>query len=105
MVARLQLDAAEHRPLVQAVAREVLLQLREATAELGDRVAYSEAEAAEMLGLLERQLADERRRGRIAASSIVGRRIRYLREDLVRYMLDRRIGRNQDTEPPTESIN
>jgi hypothetical protein len=35
-------------------------------------------------------LRDERRRGRIHASQIVGRRIRYTREDLMNYLIARR---------------
>jgi hypothetical protein len=42
------------------------------------------------LGLHVHQLRDERRRGRIQASQIVGRRIRYLRADLERYLAERR---------------
>ena len=46
-------------------------------------MAYSEEEAARLLGLNSHQLRDERRRGRTAASQFVGRQIRYLREDLI----------------------
>jgi hypothetical protein len=57
----------------------------------GERLAYSEPEAARMLGLEEHVLRDERRRGRISASKIVGRRIRYTREDLTDYLASRRV--------------
>jgi hypothetical protein len=79
------------RSFVRAVVVEVL------AAQAGDRpslpsgrLAYSEPEAAALLGLAPWVLRDERRRGRIAASSVVGRRIRYLRSDLERYLADRR---------------
>jgi hypothetical protein len=39
-----------------------------------------------LLGLEAHQLRDERRRGRIAASRIVNRSIRYLRSDLMDYL-------------------
>ena len=82
------------RPLVQAVVAEVLGQLDAARATLGpggDRLAYGEAEAARMIGLHVHQLRDERLRGRIAASKIVGGRIAYRREDLVEYLMSRRV--------------
>jgi hypothetical protein len=37
------------------------------------------------------QLRDERLRGRIGASQIVGRRWRYTRDDLLRYLQSRRV--------------
>jgi hypothetical protein len=57
----------------------------------GDRLAYSEEQAAELLGLRVHQLRDERRRKKISASAIVGRRIRYQRQDLEKYLRDRQI--------------
>ena len=59
-------------------------------ARLGDRLAFDEPTAARLLSLEPHQLRDERLRGRITASTIVGRRIRYLREDLLAYL-----GRNR----------
>jgi hypothetical protein len=87
----LQLDPAALRPLIEAVVSETLARLEEARGRLDDRLAFSEEEAARLLGLHPHQLRDERRRGRIQASSIVGRRTRYLREDLLRYLLGRRV--------------
>src|SRR5262245_22421943 len=86
----LHLDSEALRPLVRAIAAEVVAELEKSRAALGDRLAYSEDEAARLLGLDSWQLRDERRRGRIKASSIVGRRIRYAREDLTAYLLGRR---------------
>src|SRR5438309_220695 len=77
-------DPAALRPLIQSVVTEVVVQLEADRAKLNGRLAYSEPEAAELLGLEPHQLRDERRRGRIAASVIVGRRIRYTPEDLGR---------------------
>ena len=74
------------RPLVATIVTEALTQLRADEAALGDQLAFSEPKAARLLELEPHQLRDERLRGRIAASQIVGRRIRYLRADLVEYL-------------------
>jgi hypothetical protein len=75
------------RPLVRQVVEEVLTALEADRAKLGDnRLAWSEAEAARLIGLNVHQLRDERLRGRIRSSSIVGRRIRYTRQDLLDYL-------------------
>jgi hypothetical protein len=79
------------RPLVAAVVEETLAQLEAARAAVPERLAYSEAEAARLLGLQPHQLRDERRRGRIGASTVVGKRIRYTRDDLVSYLMSRRV--------------
>jgi hypothetical protein len=86
----LQLDPDVLKPLIEQLAVELLARLETERAKLEGRIAYSEAEAARLLGLERHQLRDERLRDRIKASQIVGSRIRYLREDLVAYMLTRR---------------
>jgi hypothetical protein len=78
------------RPLVEQVVAEVLARLDAARPHLDGRLAFSEEEAARLLGLQPHVLRDERLRGRIAASTIVGRRVRYTREDLVSYLVQRR---------------
>jgi hypothetical protein len=88
--ASLALDAEVLKPLISAVVAEVLAAIGADKAKLGDRLSYSVAEAARLLGLHTHQLRDERLRGRIAASKIVGGRIAYQREDLIRYLTDRR---------------
>jgi len=75
------------RPLIAEVVEQTLVRLDATRAALPDRLAFSEPEAARLIGLNSHQLRDERLRGRIAASQIVGKRVRYLREDLVAYML------------------
>jgi hypothetical protein len=72
------------------VVREALAQLEAARAAVPERLAYSEQEAARLIGLEPHQLRDERRRGRISASTVVGKRIRYTRDDLVNYLMSRR---------------
>lgn len=76
------------RRLVSETVAETLRQTRELDAA-GD--VLTEDEAAEILRLEPHQLADERRRGRISASRITGRRIRYLRQDVLDYLLSRRV--------------
>jgi hypothetical protein len=86
------LDAAHLRSLVEIVVAEALRQLEAERQQVnGDVLAYGEPEAARLLGLEEHVLRDERRRGRIVASKIVGRRIRYMRSDLVTYLAGRRV--------------
>src|SRR5262245_10696001 len=83
------------KPLIDAAVAEALERFRQELEQRGlinGRLAVSEPEAAALLGLEPHQLRDERRRGRITASAIVGKRIRYTREDLVGYLSGRRIG-------------
>ena len=87
---KLDIDPDELRPVIEAVVTATIAKLEVQREVLNDKLAYSEYEAAQLIGLTERQLADERRRGRIKASSIVGRRIRYLKSDLIGYLLSRR---------------
>jgi hypothetical protein len=89
---RLAFDPGALRPLIVEVVREVLGQVEAARATVPDRLAFSEPEAARLLGLAYHQLRDERRRGKIAASQVVGRRIRYTRDDLVAYLAARPTG-------------
>ena len=80
------LDADALRPVIEAAVTETMARIRADEAALGDQLAFSEPKAARLLELEPHQLRDERLRGRIAASQIVGRRIRYLRADLVEYL-------------------
>src|SRR5262249_20324461 len=79
----LAVNPAALEPLITATVLKTLERFQSDQARLGDRLAYSEPEAARLLGLLPHQLRDERLRGRIAASQVVGRRVRYLRQDLL----------------------
>jgi hypothetical protein len=80
--------------LVRRLVAEAVANLESQRQRLPDRLAFSEAEAARLLGLNPHQLRDERRRGRIEASEVVGRRIRYLREDLMAYLMRHRSERD-----------
>jgi hypothetical protein len=89
---KLELGTEALRPLVEEVVRAVMAEVHNVhTNKRADgRLAYSESEAAAMLGLQRHQLRDERLRGRIASSTVMGGRIRYLPEDLEAYLLSRR---------------
>jgi len=87
-----QLNAEQLRPLIATVVAEVLRQLDADQHRLnGDVLAYDEPTAARLLGLEEHVLRDERRRKRITASKIVGRRVRYQKADLIAYLAERRV--------------
>jgi hypothetical protein len=77
--------------LVRQVVVEVLAALEADRHHLDGKLAFGEAEAARLLSLHSHQLRDERRRGRIAASVGPGRKILYRREDLLGYLLARRV--------------
>jgi hypothetical protein len=83
----LAIDAQALRPLIA----EVLAALESERSRLpGDRLAFSEAEAARMLGLHVHQLRDARLRHEIEASVGPGKKILYRREDLLAYLASRR---------------
>jgi len=84
------------RDFIKAVVSETLGELERAGPPNG-RIAFSEPEAAALIGLLPHQLRDERLRGRIEASQVVGRRVRYLRADLLEYLAR---GRQADSPRP-----
>lgn len=87
----LSIDRAGLKALVKLVVAEVLADREQCRQALPDgRLAWSEAEAARLLGMAQHQLRDERRRGRIGASQIAGKRIRYTRADLEAYLGSRR---------------
>jgi hypothetical protein len=87
----LLLEPSLLRPLIQEIVAEVLAALEEDRANVPDKLAYSEAESARLISLNVHQLRDMRLRGEITASRIVGGRIRYTRQDLVNYLLERRV--------------
>jgi hypothetical protein len=88
---QLHFDPGTLRPLIQAVVAEALAQLEADRARVGgDKLCYSEAEAAALLSLHEHQLRDERRRGRVQASVGPGRKILYGKTDLLAYLASRR---------------
>jgi hypothetical protein len=88
----LQIDAEAMRPIISAVVAETLAQLRADEAMLNGKLAYSEAEAAGLLGYRVHQLRDERLRGRVSASVGPRGRILYAKSDILAYLAARRWG-------------
>jgi hypothetical protein len=85
-----QVDQGPLEALVRRLVAEAVQELDSHRDRLDGKLAFSEAEAARLLSLNPHQLRDERRRGRISSSEIVGRRIRYTRDDLVNYLMQHR---------------
>jgi len=82
----MQLSPSDLRPLVEAVVAEVVSQLQASEAMLGrDRLAYTEPEAAKLLGVRSHVMRDARLRGEIVATR-VGGRIAYERSELLAYL-------------------
>ncbi len=78
-------DLPELRPLIAAIVSETIDQRQAVEAQLGDRLAYSEAEAAALLGLKQHQLRDARLRGEIDVRRI-GSGYRYSRSQLLAFV-------------------
>lgn len=81
---RIDFDRDDIKPIIEACLAELL-------DRFGDpaRVSYPEPEAARLLGVDQVTLADERRRGRVAAAKI-GRSWHYTRAELVSFFERRR---------------
>jgi len=77
--------AEELRPLVEVVVSEVLHRLEQNRERTADRLSYTEAEAASLLGIERHVLRDCRLRGEITGRK-VGKRILYAREELVGFL-------------------
>jgi hypothetical protein len=84
-----QIDPESLRPLIDAAVAVAIARMEAGRAALDGRMAYSEPEAADLLGLKTHQLRDERLRGRISASMGPGRKILYSRDNLARYLAGR----------------
>ena len=83
-------DASSLRPLVASVVAEVLESLRrEERADPLQRIAYSEPEAASILGVRPHVLRDARLRGEVI-STRVGGRIAYEPDALKKYLANNR---------------
>ncbi|MEX2140578.1 MAG: helix-turn-helix domain-containing protein [Pirellulales bacterium] len=82
-------DDAVLRPLIERVVGTVLDRLESQREAVGERIAYSEAEAASLLGVQRHVLRDARLRGELFGCR-VGKRICYEREELLRFLRSRR---------------
>lgn len=81
----IRLDPDELRPVVETVVAEMLARFE----RTNGKVAYTEEEAAALIGVPATTLRDERLRGRVEAS-LVGRKVRYTRQQLLDYLTRRR---------------
>ena len=79
----------ELRPLIEQVVTETMNRLEADRARLSSRLAFTEAEAAALIGVERHVLRDARRRGEIEASK-VGKRIVYTPDKLTRFLHDQR---------------
>ena len=89
---QLSIDPEILKPILEATVAETLARISADELRMGDKLAFNEAEAARLIDLEPHVLRDERLRGRIKASKIVGRRIRYQRSDLLDYLNKNQIG-------------
>jgi Helix-turn-helix domain len=83
---QVNIDPEELIPIIRATVEATLARIRDEEQQLGDLMAVDETGAARFIGLERHQLRDERARGRIGFSQIVGRRIRYTKSDLLEYL-------------------
>lgn len=79
-------DRNDLRDLVREAVAQVLAELEARRPDLDGRLAYSEAEAADLLGLKHHQLRDLRLAGKVEFSRVVGARIRYTTAQLLDYL-------------------
>jgi hypothetical protein len=87
----LQIPETQFRSLVKSVVARVFSELEQLKKTHDGRLAYTEAEAASMLGLKQHQLRDIRLDGKISHTRIVGRQIRYTPQDLIDYLTRERV--------------
>lgn len=78
-------DIADLQPLIAAAVRAVLDELQSSDAKLGDRLAFTEPEAAARLGVQRHTLRDCRLRGELRGK-LVGKKIVYSRDELLRFL-------------------
>ena len=85
MSMKIEFDEETIRPLVKLAVAEALDHLETERAKLNGRIAYTEPEAAALLGVRPHVLRDCRRRGEIEGAK-VGSKIVYTRDDLLEFL-------------------
>lgn len=85
MSVTIQFDREDLRPLVQLAVAEALDRMEEERAKFNGRMAFTEPEAAVLLGVKPHVLRDCRRRGELEGAK-VGSRILYTRVDLLAFL-------------------
>lgn len=86
----MDIDSNDLRPLIAIVVAETFAQLEIGRQKLGGRIAYTEPEAAAMLGIQRHALRDARLRGEVQASR-VGKRVIYSHAQLLNLLEQNRI--------------
>ena len=81
-------DISDLEPVIRAAVMVVINELKAKETTLGDRLAFTEAEAATMLGVRRHVLRDCRLRGEISGR-LVGKKILYSRASLLRFVSDK----------------
>lgn len=84
----LVIDPAALDPLLDRAFERLLVRLDEVRDRLGggDRLAFSEREAAALLGVRQHQLRDARLAGKVVGSRLMGNKVFYSKADLVAYL-------------------
>ena len=82
---KFELEPAELRPIVELVVSEVMERVEADRARLDGRLAFTEQQAAALIGVQPHVLGDARRRGEIVGSR-VGKRILYERAQLLAFL-------------------
>ncbi len=85
MSVQIQFDQDALRPLVHLAVAEALERMEDERAKLNGRLAFTEPEAAALLGVKPHVLRDCRRRGELAGAK-VGSKIVYTRGDLLEFL-------------------
>ena len=85
MSLKIQFDREDLQPLVHLAVAEALDRLEADRAKLSGRLAFTEPEAAVLLGVKPHVLRDCRRRGELQGAK-VGSKIVYTRDDLVEFL-------------------
>jgi hypothetical protein len=80
---------ADLRPLVESIVVSTLEKFEADQEGIGERLAFTEPEAAALLGLRPHVLRDARLRGEIEASR-VGKRLLYEKAEILRFLRQRR---------------
>jgi hypothetical protein len=85
MSLKIEFDREDLRPLVQLAVAEALDRLEAERAKLQGRLAFTEPEAAVLLGVRPHVVRDCRRRGELQGAK-VGSKIVYTRADLLEFL-------------------
>jgi hypothetical protein len=89
MTMKIEFDHDALRPLVHLAVAECLERMEDERTKLNGRLAFTEPEAAALLGVKPYVLRDCRRRGELAAAK-VGSKIVYTRADLLEFLEGRK---------------